>query len=116
MIEKEIFIEEIENAIENGLGLSDEALEFFNKMKSQEEKPAFTDNGKKVLQYAQANWQYVNNIFTSKNIGEGLEMPSRSVSGSMRKLVSDGYMVKVSTSPVAYAITDLGKEYPLEKI
>ena len=48
---------------------------------------------------------------TAKEIGEGLFMSSRSVSGAMRKLITCGYVVRQNANPVMYALTDLGKSY-----
>lgn len=70
------------------------------------EKPAFTDNGKMILQYMQTA---VGTHFTSKEMAEALTSSSRTVSGAMRKLVTDGYVEKVGADPVVYAITDKGK-------
>jgi DNA-binding HxlR family transcriptional regulator len=39
---------------------------------------------------------------------------SRSVSGSIRKLVTDGFVEKVSTDPVLYALTDKGNEVTID--
>jgi hypothetical protein len=47
-----------------------------------------------------------NNIFNAKTIGEGLFMPPRSVSGAMRKLISDGYAFKTPGNPVTYSLKD----------
>ena len=38
-------------------------------------------------------------------------MNSKSVSGTMRKLVSDGYFSKSGSNPVMYSLTDKGKEF-----
>ena len=37
-------------------------------------------------------------------------MTSRTVSGAMRKLVTDGYVEKIGTSPVVYSVTQAGRE------
>ena len=41
-------------------------------------------------------------------------LSGRSVSGSMRKLVTDGYVEKISVNPIAYGLTDLGKDYKFD--
>ena len=48
---------------------------------------------------------------TAKEIGEGLFMSSRSISGAMRKLITCGYVVRQNANPVMYALTDSGKSY-----
>ena len=74
---------------------------------------AITENGIKILQFMQENWENRNNIFKAAEIGEGLFMSGRSVSGSMRKLVADGYVVKEGKDPVCYSITEAGKSFEL---
>ena len=49
-------------------------------------------------------------LFKAKDIAEGLFISSRTVSGAMRKLVSDGFVEKVGQDPVIYTITEKGKE------
>jgi predicted transcriptional regulator len=39
---------------------------------------------------------------------------SRSVSGAMRKLVSDGFCEKIGQDPVVYTITEKGKKFIIE--
>ena len=72
----------------------------------------FMDNVTERWTYGK-NWNYkkYNNILTSKIIGEGLFMGSRSVSGSIRKLISDGYVEKVGSNPVTYSLTNDGINY-----
>ena len=48
------------------------------------------------------------NLFKAKDVGEGLGIASRTASGAMRKLVTDGYIEKVGADPVVYAITQSG--------
>lgn len=42
-------------------------------------------------------------------------MSPRSVSGSMKKLINDGYVEKKGGSPVCYGLTDLGKDFQIDK-
>ena len=77
------------------------------KVKNESEKPAFTDNGRLILKYLQDNPDTP--MWKAKDIAEGLFVSSRTVSGAMRKLVTDGYVEKVGQEPVVYAITDKGK-------
>ena len=58
------------------------------------EKPVLTDTGKLVLRYMQGHQD--NALWKSKDIAEGLFVSSRTVSGAMRKLVTDGFAEKVS--------------------
>lgn len=74
-----------------------------------------TENGIKILKIMQNKLDQYNNIFTSKNIGEFLFMSPRSVSGSMKKLITDGYVIKLGLNPVSYGLTDLGKNYKFDE-
>lgn len=74
-------------------------------------KPEITDNGKVVLTYLQKN---PTPAFKTKDVAEGLFVSSRMVSGSLRKLVNDGFVEKISTDPIIYALTEKGKNYKIE--
>ena len=45
----------------------------------------------------------------AKDIAEGMFVSSRTVSGAIQKLVKDGYVEKIGSDPVVYALTDNGK-------
>lgn len=113
---KERFIEEISELIkcEPDL-LSAEAVAYFEALKTEPAKKSveITENGAKILKFMQENWEKHNNIFKATTIAEGLFTNGKSVSGSMRKLVSDGYVDKLGKDPVIYAITEKGKCYLL---
>ena len=118
MTNREIFIQEIEELLraEHDI-LSPEAIEYFESLKTvqEKEKPPFTENGAKVLIWMQENYSSYNNILKAKEIAEGMfaingtPITSRTVSGSMRKLITDGYVSKTPGSPVCYSLTDLGR-------
>lgn len=113
MISKTSFIEEIESTVDIS-ALSEGAQEFWNAYKTEQkkEKPPFTDNGKLILTYLQDNPDTL--TWKAKDIADGLGVASRTVSGAIRKLVTDGYVVKVSTDPVIYGLSDLGKNVKFE--
>ena len=94
---------------------SPDALDFWNglQMTGDTGKPKFTENGKLVLQYMKDNKDSYNNLFKAKEIGEGLGISSRTASGAMRKLVTDGYIEKIGDTPVIYSLTDKGTEVDL---
>ena len=50
----------------------------------------------------------------AKEIAQELGLTSRGVSGSMRKLVNDGFCEKLGASPAVYAITDKGITYKFD--
>jgi DNA-binding MarR family transcriptional regulator len=113
MTKREIFIEELDEALtEERISLSEDALIFYESLRcgGGKGKTAFTDNGKLILQFMEDNVDNFNNLFKAKEIGEGIGITSRTASGAMRKLVSDGYVEKMGTSPSVYALTDKGKE------
>lgn len=126
MSKKERFIELVEFLMDdsNFRDLSDDekqeiwgdALDFWNglKMNGDLEKPAFTPNGKLILDYMQKNKDTYNNLFKAKDIGEGLSISSRTASGAARKLVTDGYIEKVGKDPVVYSLTQKGIETTFE--
>lgn len=118
MNKKEVFIQEIGDLIYNkDIELSQEAIEFFEDFKAGKKSSStgFTENGKKVFEYMKTNYETQDNSFQSKLIGAEIGMTGRSVSGSMRKLVTDGYVEKVGQNPVTYALTAAGIEYEFDK-
>ena len=122
MTKKQKFISFVEGLIEkvdvDALDAdSKEAIEYFNILKDTEgeEKQKFTENGKLVLTYIQQNYETNNNMFKAKDIGEGLNITSRTASGAMRKLVTDGYLEKIASNPVIYSLTDLGKTISVDE-
>ena len=124
MSKKEAFINEIQTLMEQALscqempfeGLTSDALDFWNGLNvtGDSEKPAFTENGRLVLEYIQKNKDTYNNLFKAKDIGEGLGISSRTASGAMRKLVTDLYLEKVGTNPTIYSLTQKGTEVRFE--
>ena len=114
MSKKQKFIEMVETLLENAnVEPNEEAMEYFNILKAADinnDKPKFTENGKKVLEYMQQTRELRNNIFNAKEVGEGMGVSSRTASGAMRKLVTDGYVEKIGTNPVVYSLTKEGIE------
>lgn len=114
MNKKESFITEVLKLTGNNPEkvFSSDALDFWNglQVSGDSAKPKFTENGKLVLQYMKNNKESFNNLFKAKDIGEGLGISSRTASGAMRKLVTDGYVEKVGTDPIVYAVTSAGIE------
>jgi predicted transcriptional regulator len=87
--------------------------QFLNDKKNSSNSE-MTENGSKILKYMQSNEDKYNNLFTSKEIGEGLFMSSRSVSGSMRKIIANGFVEKVGKDPVTYSLTDEGRNKQID--
>lgn len=112
MSKKEEFIDYVENTLKNGNVMSENAKIYFDALKGggDKEKPAFTENGRLILQFMRDNRETYNNLFKAKEVGEGLDITSKTASGSMRKLVTDGYLEKIGENPVVYSVTDKGIE------
>lgn len=105
---KIIFIETVEALFEAyPLSVPTEALDFFNDYKKAKSGNAkkFTEKGIAVL----TAMREVDDWTTAKSLGEGIGVSGRSVSGTMKKLVSDGYVEKREGNPTSYRITELGK-------
>lgn len=123
MTKKEKFIEfvnELMNAarIDEWDDMEDwkDAFDFFEDLKNNKVKNsgAMTENGKKLLSWMQENVDTMTNLFTSKEAAEALFTSGRSIAGSMRKLVNDGYVEKIGKDPVQYSLTEAGKNYKFD--
>ena len=116
MSKKEKFIELVKVLMEN-VSIDEtewsDALIYFESLQMSEynAKPPITDKGKDIILFIQNNYVSFNNMFSSKQIADGMGVPTRSVSASMRGLVSGGYLEKISDKPVIYSITERGKNY-----
>lgn len=80
--------------------------------KDEADKPMFTDNGKMVLKFLQEHTDVTS--WKAKDIAEEMFVSSRTVSGAMRKLVTDGFVEKLGESPVVYSITEKGKNIVID--
>ena len=118
MTNRELFIQEVEKCFEAyPCPISEGARAYFEQLKAtlEKEKAPFTESGAKVLIWMQENYESYNNILKAKEIAEGMfaingtPVNSRTVSGTIRKLITDQYVVKTAGSPVCYSLTDLGK-------
>lgn len=89
------------------------AKTYWETLTTEKEKPEFTDNGKLILKYLQETSADTPQQ-KAKEIADGLFITSRRVSGAIRKLVTDGYVEKVSQDPVVYALTEKGKNKIIE--
>ena len=73
-----------------------------------------TDKNKSILKWMQDNFPKYLNTFSAKQIGDGLFMSGRSVSGSIRKLITLGLVEKRDKDPVFYSLTEAGKRKELD--
>ena len=93
--------------------MTDNVKTYMEALTSAEpEKPILTDNGKLILGYLQNNPDIT--TIKAKDIAEGLFISSRSVSGSIRKLVTDGFVEKVGMDPIYYSLTEKGKNFNID--
>ena len=124
MTNKEAFIHIIDNIFEDeNLHLEEgyneeyeKAIAFWKEFKDGKSKNSgkMTENGTKLLSWMQENVDKMTNMFTSKEAAEALFTSGRSVAGSMRKLVNDGYVEKTGKDPVQYSLTEAGKNYQFD--
>ena len=110
MSKKSEFIKYVEKLIENSTEeMNEEAKIYWESFKVVEEKdkPLFTDNGKLILQFLREHEEVEK--WKAKDIAEGLFISSRTISGAMRKLATDGFVEKLGKEPTIYMITEKGK-------
>lgn len=115
MTPKEKFIRMIEQEVMKNEDLIESYNEdwndiqsFWNEFTTKREKNGVTELGKSILAYMVENEEPQ----TSKAIGQGMSVGSRTVSGAMRKLIALGLVKKEeNTNPICYSLTDFGKEY-----
>lgn len=95
--------------------IPDEVKEFYDILRSQQDKhidkPLFTETGLQILEYLKA--QDARSL-KAKDIADEMEISSRKVSGSIRKLVTDGFVEKYGANPVVYTLTEKGKNFDIE--
>lgn len=87
--------------------MSEGAKKYYEKL-NETNSVEITENGKQILAYMQKN---PDEVYKARDIAEGLFTNSRSVSGAMRKLVTNGFVSKEGQDPVTYKITELGINY-----
>ena len=94
--------------------MTDNIIAYLNILKEiKDEKPILTQNGIPILRYLQEHQDV--KLWKAKDLAEQMGVSSRGVSGSMRKLVSDGFCEKIGNSPSVYMLTEKGKNYHIEE-
>lgn len=111
---KIIFIETVEKLFEAyPLAVPAEALDFFDDYKKAKGKnKPFTEKGIVIL----TAMREVDDWITAKSLGERIDVSGRSVSTSMRKLITDGYVEKRAGNPASYRLTESGMTCDLNVI
>ena len=113
MSKKSKFIEFVDDALFSKVDINEvdsDIVAYWEALKGtcDVEKPTFTDNGKLVMEYLKGLPEG-SPALKSREIAEALFVSSRSVSGAMRKLVTDGFVEKIGQDPVMYSLTEKGK-------
>lgn len=93
--------------------MSDEVQDVYNMLQEQQamEKPMFTESGLSILKYLQTCDA---KSLKARDIADGMVISSRQVSGAIRKLVTDGFVDKMGSSPVIYSLTTKGRDFDIE--
>ena len=90
--------------------MTDNIKAYLNILKEvKEDKPVITENGLKILTFLQENEDI--KCWKAKDIADGLGISSRGVSGTLRKLVTDGFCDKLGKEPIIYSLTEKGKNF-----
>lgn len=94
----------------------EDVMSYFADIQKSKSSAGITEQGKKVLQFMQEQYVTMNNDFTSSAIAQGLFTSGRSIAGSTRKLITDGYVEKTTAEndKVHYHLTDVGKQLVFE--
>lgn len=92
--------------------MPDEVQDVYNMLQEQQamEKPMFTESGLSILEYLQTCDA---KSLKARDIADGMVISSRQVSGAIRKLVTDGFVDKMGSSPVIYSLTSKGKNFDI---
>lgn len=93
--------------------MPDEVQDVYNMLQEQQtmEKPMFTESGLSILEYLQTCDA---KSLKARDIADGMVISSRQVSGAIRKLVTDGFVDKIGSSPVIYSLTTKGKDFDIK--
>ena len=106
---KNVFIETVDALFKSAntdIFIPMEAIEFFEdyKRSKSSNRKEITEKGVAIILALRENPEWI----TAKALGEIMDVSGRSVSGSMKKLVEDGYVEKRAGNPSAYKITEKG--------
>ena len=76
------------------------------------EKPPLTENGKNMLKVLQEEFATI--TFKASDVAASLGTTGRGASGTLRKLVTDGFCDKIGKEPITYMLTEKGKNFVIE--
>ena len=90
--------------------MTENVVAYLNILKEvKDEKPELTENGKVILNYMQEHKDV--RCWKAKDLAEQIGISSRGASGTLRKLVNDGFCEKLGQDPVIYSLTEKGKTF-----
>ena len=89
--------------------MTDNIKNYLTVIADKKEKPALTENGKAILSYLQEN--LADKPFKSADVAQGMGISARGISGSLRKLVSDGFCDRTGKDPIVYELTEKGRNF-----
>lgn len=116
MLSRDKFIAEIDALIADlPEALSESSKKFWEEFKATPLPTDLTENGLKILRHMEKYIVESNNSYTASSIGVGLGTTGKSVSGSMKKLINNGFVIKTNLHPVTYAITKRGVDRVFEE-
>lgn len=90
--------------------IRDEKIKFVEQNSKKNTK--LTKNGITLLKGMQEHC--FEGEFTSKEISKMVGFSSRGISGTIRGLVTNGYVNKDTSKPIKYTLTQLGKDYKFD--
>ena len=112
---KDIFIDTVDMLFQqNSFNVPPEALDFFEDYKKGKtsNRKEITEKGITILK----GLREVGDWITAKSLGEKIDMSGRSVSGSLRKLVEDGFVEKKASTPAVYKVSEKGITYEIPTV
>lgn len=113
MSKRQIFLQEVEQLFKIN-DVSEESKEYLETLKNASSSSApITEKGKEIITFMRESEEKFDNKFLARQVAEGLFTSSRSVSGSMRKLVNDEFVSKSKDSPIIYSLTEKGRTFEL---
>lgn len=106
------YIENESHESEEKIFYSKGALDFFEEFKKSNNNIDITEKGKNILSFLKRNYRFKKDKMQAKDIAEGLFISAKSVSGSMTKLITEGYVEKNRIDGVLYySITEKGLNF-----
>ncbi len=105
LIQKEIFDSaDVHVYSENDLELFTMAQEYFREFTGVD-KP-LPEKSAALLAFMQEHKEEYKNLFSSAAVATAMGTSGKSVAGSMRSLVSKGYVEKIQSTPVTYSLVE----------